>query len=473
MSVSVRDICEAFFDLEEKYNLNYQKIQGCYAWKLIRMHLYYDITRKTQLFGAPQQKSLSLADKVKTFLPFFKNSLLHSPFNGKYNKDILIFDHPRKVIFNGEFCDIYSKFLVDFLKGNYSFEVLEAPYLNHHYTQKQDYMRYTDAIQLGSYIHKKFNKVEFSQDESELILKVQKELEDAFNVKLNISWMMKTHILNFQYDFKRYVDLFKKRNPKMIFVVVAYENHAIVAAAKHLGIEVIEIQHGTITDYHLGYSYPEKTRLNGDIPYFPDKILSFGDYWMNEDTSPIHMDNVIPIGFSYFEEQSKDFIGLDSVENQILFISQGVIGKYLSQLAFEFAKTQKDLKIIYKLHPGEYETWKENYPQLVEASAFNNFDVIDNSEIPLYELLAKSNYQVGAFSTAIYEGLMFNCKTFILNVPGIEYLDDLIEGNYVFKIENVDDLIDNLDTFKPTYYDKNFFFKNLDKTLLKSVIDNG
>ena len=239
------------------------------------------------------------------------------------------------------------------------------------------------------------------------------------------------------------------------------------------GIEVIELQHGTITDYHLGYSYPEKTRLNGDIPYFPDKILSFGDYWMNEDTSPIPMDNVIPIGFSYFEEQSKDFIGLDAVENQILFISQGVIGKYLSQLAFEFAKTQRDLKIIYKLHPGEYETWKENYPQLVEASSFDNFEVIDNSEIPLYNLLAKSNCQVGAFSTAIYEGLMFNCKTFILDVPGIEYLDDLIDGKYVFKIGNADDLIDNLDDFKPTYYDKDFFFKNLDKNLLKSVIDNG
>lgn len=54
--VSVRDICEAFFSLEEKYNLNYQEIQGCFAWQLIRMHLYYDIARKTQMFGAPQQK---------------------------------------------------------------------------------------------------------------------------------------------------------------------------------------------------------------------------------------------------------------------------------------------------------------------------------------------------------------------------------------------------------------------------------
>ena len=136
-------------------------------------------------------------------------------------------------------------------------------------------------------------------------------------------------------------------------------------------------------------------------------------------------------------------------------------------------KLKKDLKIIYKLHPGEYETWRENYPELVEASDFDNFEVIDNSEIPLYRLLAESNYQVGAFSTAIYEGLMFNCKTFILDVPGVEYLDDLIDEGYVFKIKDVDDLNSNLEEFNPTYYDKDFFFKNVDKKLLKSVIDNG
>jgi uncharacterized membrane protein len=473
MSVSVNDICEVFFNLEEKYNLNYQEIQGCFAWQLIRMHLYYDITRKTKIFGAPQQKSLTLLDKVTTFLPFFKNSLLHNPFSGKYQKDILIFDHPRKVIFEGEYCDIYSKFLVDFLNEDYSFEVLESPYLNHHFTQKQDYISYTDAIQLGSYIHKKFNKIEFNSKEKEIILKVQNELEAAFNVKLNISWMLTTHILNFQYDYKKYIELFKKRKPKKIFVVVAYENHAVVAAAKSLGIEVIELQHGTITYYHLGYSYPKKTRLNGEIPYFPDKLLSFGEYWMSEDMSPINGGDIVPIGFPYFEAQSKDFVNMEVIDNQVLFISQGVIGKYLSKLAFEFAKNNEGLKIIYKLHPGEYETWRENYPELVEASASDNFEVIDNSEIPLYKLLAQSNYQVGAFSTAIYEGLMFNCKTFILDVPGVEYLNDLIERGYVFKISNADDLNDNLRKFKPTDYDKNFFFKSLDTELLKRVVDNG
>ncbi len=473
MVFSVRDICEVFFNLEEKYNLNYQEIQGCYPWQLIRMFLYYDITRRTQTFGAPQQQSLSIFDKIKSFTPFVKNSIFHSPFGGKENKDILIFDHPRKVIYDGEYCDIYSNFLVDFLKDSYSFEVLEAPYLNKHFTKKQSYIKYTDRIQLGSYIYKKFNKIQFTDEEMSLISDVRKELEKAFNLEINLEWILTIHILNFTYDYKKYIELFKKRKPKMIFVVVAYENQAIVAAAKDLGITVVELQHGTITDYHLGYSYPKKTRLGGEIKYFPDKILTFGDYWINSETCPIDSKDIIPIGFPYFESQSKDFINISPRKNQVLFISQGVIGKYLSKVAFELASELKGYEVIYKLHPGEYATWRQNYPELVEASSWDNFKVIDNSETPLYKLFAQSNYQVGAFSTAIYEGLMFNCKTFILDVPGVEYLDDLINKNYVFKISDASDLIDNLDEFKPEDYDKNFFFKNLDEKLLKSVIDNG
>lgn len=473
MSFKVSEICNVFFNLEEKYNLNFREIQGCYPWQLIRMYLYYDISRRTNTFGAPQQQSLSIFDKIKSFSPFLKNSILYNPLSGNDKKDILIFDHPRKVIFNGEYRDIYSYFLVDFLKDSYSFEIMEAPYLNKHFTNKREYVKYTDRIQLGSYIHKKFHKIEFTNEEKELISSIEKELESAFNLKIDITQIFAMHILNFQYDYKKYLELFKKRNVKMIFVVVAYENQAVVAAAKDLGIKVIELQHGTISDYHLGYSYPLKTRLDGEIKYFPNQILTFGDYWINEDNCPISKNDIIPIGFPYFEVQSKDYMNIQPDKHQILFISQGVIGKYLSKLAYQLADKSKDFKIIYKLHPGEYETWKENYPDLVSANQLKNFEVIDNSKIPLYKLFAESSYQVGAFSTAIYEGLMFNCKTFILDVPGVEYLEDLIKRGYVFKIEDIDDLINNLEEFKPADYDKNFFFKNFDKNLLKGVIDNG
>ena len=468
--MDIEDICEIFFNLEEKYNLNYQKIQGCYPWQLVRVYLYYEITRRIGIFGSPQQKSLTSIDKIRSFIPFLKNSIKSNPLAGRYTKDFLIFDHPRKVLIDGEYKDIYSYFLVDYLDDS-SFEVLEAPYFNQHFTKEKEYIKYTDRIQLGSYIHKKLHKITFTKKEENLILTVKKELENQFNIKIDLENIFKNHILNFQYDYKLYTKLFKKRKPKKIFVVVAYENKAIVKAAKDLNIEVVELQHGTITDYHLGYSYPLKTRMNSDIAYFPDKILTFGDYWLSSKSSPILRENIIPIGFSYFESQSKDFINLKANDNQILFISQGVIGKELSKLAYEFARKMPDYRVIYKLHPGEYETWRVNYPELVND--LYNFIVIDDSKTQLYELFAKSKYQIGAFSTAIYEGLMFDCITFIVNIGGIEYLSDLIDEGYVMKINNITQLIDNLETFEPKEYNKDLFFKKLDKDLLKIVIENG
>ena len=468
--MDVSQICEVFFKLEEKYSLNYQLIQDCYAWQLIRVYLYYEITRRLRIFGSPQQSSLTLIDKILSFKPFLVNSIKSNPFVGRYKKDFLIFDHPRKVLFDGEYRDIYSYFLVDMLDED-SFEVLEAPYLNKHYSDKKEYIKYTDRIQMASYFYKKLHKVKFTQKEQHLISTVKKELKKEFNLDIDIENILKDHILNFKHDYKAYTRLFKKRKPKKIFVVVAYENQAIVKAAKDLNIEVVEIQHGTITDYHLGYSYPLKTRLNSNIAYFPDKILTFGDYWVNSDSSPVLDENIVPIGFPYFEAQSKEFIDFETIENQILFISQGVIGKELSKFAYEFAQKMPNYRVIYKLHPGEYATWRENYPELLND--LYNFIVIDSSEVPLYELFAKSSFQVGAFSTAIYEGLMFGCKTFIVNVSGVEYLSDLINEGYVMKISNISQLIDNLETFQPKKLDKDFIFKDFDEELLKSVIENG
>ena len=113
MTFTVKEICQSIWNLEEKYELNHNEIQRCYPCQLISMYLYYEITRKTNVFESAQQSSLSLADKINSFLPFAKNSILSNPLSGKETVDVLIFDHPRKVIFEDEYQDIYSYFLKD------------------------------------------------------------------------------------------------------------------------------------------------------------------------------------------------------------------------------------------------------------------------------------------------------------------------------------------------------------------------
>ena len=432
MTFTVKEICERIWELEERYELNHMEIQGTYPWLIIRMYVYYEITRKTQVFESAQQASLSLFDKVKSFAPFIKNSLLNNPFSGG-KCDVLIFDHPRKVIFQNEYKDIYSYFLPQTLKENgKSFEIVESPYLNKHFTsksyQKKNNVRFNDRILLGSFINKSRNrgKVPFTEDEKSRIDLLKKELETAFSIEIDLFRIIEDHILNFKYDYEKYLELLEKKQPKQVC---------------------------------------KKDGKYKEIEYFPNKILSFGDYWQNACSFPIGKENIISMGYPYFNESSLEFMKIDKNHNQIIFISQGVIGKYLSKFAYETARNLEDYKIIYKLHPGEYATWRENYESLVKAEKMDNFKVIDKSEPPLYELFAKSQYQVGAFSTAIYEGLSFNCKTFIIEAPGIEYLDALFDKGIVLKVDDSDDMIEKMNDSNLAEYDKNYIFKPYDKSV--------
>jgi hypothetical protein len=45
-------------------------------------------------------------------------------------------------------------------------------------------------------------------------------------------------------------------------------------------------------------------------------------------------------------------------------------------------------------------------------------------------MMAKSEVQIGVFSTALYEGLGLSCNTFLYNLNGMEYMQDLIDSEY-------------------------------------------
>ena len=56
-SFSVAQICAHFIHLEQKLELFAWQIKGVYIWPLLRMPLYYELTRKLGVFGAPHGSS--------------------------------------------------------------------------------------------------------------------------------------------------------------------------------------------------------------------------------------------------------------------------------------------------------------------------------------------------------------------------------------------------------------------------------
>jgi len=65
--------------------------------------------------------------------------------------------------------------------------------------------------------------------------------------------------------------------------------------------------------------------------------------------------------------------------------------------------------------------------------AKDNVELVDDD---LYKLLSSSEYQVGVYSTAIYEGLLFGLKTILCNTMFVEYMEELIMLDKVFLVLN-------------------------------------
>ena len=248
-------------------------------------------------------------------------------------------------------------------------------------------------------------------------------------------------------------------HPKILIEVNSYCFNCLLfnELAKKRGIKIIELQHGVIGKDNIAYNFYRKINLDT----FPDYIFLFGDFWKKNVNFPITKKQLIVTGFPYMENQLNNYKNhnnrIDNVQN-ILFISQGTIGKKLSKLAIDLNEiiNHKKYKIIYKLHPGEYDRWKREYPWLLNKS----IDIIDNNTKDIYYFFQRSKYQVGVYSTALFEGLHFDLTTIIYKVNGHENVEDLYKKGYAILVSSAKEIKNNLENYKKVIIDKEFLWKS-------------
>jgi len=268
----------------------------------------------------------------------------------------------------------------------------------------------------------------------------------------------------FMYYFYRLVFIFHK--PLAVFTVVYYENIAFIAAAKSLNIPTVELQHGVIYPYHFGYSYPYNSKKF--IGCNPDYICLLSDYWKknilyHEESS------LITLGNSFLAKKSTK----EKKESKtIVIISQGIIGHYLVDFLNKNIKNLDDYTIYFKLHPSDSNIWKKKYPLLYQLSSeYKNLNVVSN-EVALSKLQAISRFQIGVFSTAIYEGIENSCYTILLNINGIEAMENLIKQNNVVIMNKDEELLQYLEnTFYDNFYESIKFFNKFHEKSFKKLLE--
>jgi hypothetical protein len=428
------ETCEKFFKLEKDLNLFGWKIDGVYIWELIRFPVFNLIMQAEGMYGqAHTQIKPSLSNKCKTFLSSLYNYIFKNPFFIPKGT-ILFLGHPRRKLFaDGTYWDIYCDPIIENIEGKFC--ILESYYLNGHLKPaKTKNLYYADFLTLIDFTVSRIvrllkkNKMACDTKSNELI----HEIKSRFDVHISFENQIQKQVVGFRIRSALYSFLFDRIRPKCILVLVGYGNEAKVFAAKKKGIPVIEMQHGTLSPYHVGYNFPEGTTKR----YFADYFFSFGDFWKDVAHFPIPKINIIRVGYPYLAHALEKFKNVPK-KQRIVFISQGSIGAELSSFAVQLRKiTSAHIDIIYKLHPGEYDRWKQEYPCLIDSG----IQIIDSHSPDLYEILSSASWQIGVYSTAIYEGLAFGCMTYLVDLPGVAYMDKLIASGYAQLVQQPEDI---------------------------------
>lgn len=454
---SIKEFSLILEKIENKENLFEKKIKGIYFWKIIRFLLWTEIGIKSKLMEKAHDEKLNKAQRIKKL---FLETIVNFFENNDFKKKIIIFELGIFFQENGKFLKKFCFDLIEKLKKEkIEFEVVYPLYSESKYGKENNYAEENYKyvfFKIVGFIKNKFNFFKFSSEDKKYLEKLKKYFEKETGIK-NLEILneknLKKILINFECEYEYYTNFFKVKQPEKIYIVCSYGREALIAAAQDLDIEVIELQHGIITKYHIGYNFPDVK-----IPYFPDKLLLWGEYWQDNTDLPKNV-KIELYGYPYLKRQYEKYKNIEKNLNQVIFISQGTIGKRLSEKAIEFAKENPQLKVVYRLHPGEFLRWKKEYRDLYENRNLENLEISDNNEKNLYEYLFESEYLIGVYSTVIYEALELNLKVGVVKLSGSENIEDLIVGNYIKLFEKSEKInIEKLKNLK--IIENNFFNKN-------------
>lgn len=412
---------DPFLEIENRYGLVKDQIDGFAYWTYFRSDLERDIMKKYDSSGELYvHPARSKWQQMKARIGTVKYAVLYGRVRKK-NRDMLILNAERRV-WNG---DVYECIYTDQIAVEYPDSlVLERPYFQKHFRPvNTNNLVYTDGIEIKAMVHwymrKAIHKKQVADLRERLCSKIRKPVEEicnAYQVEYDINNILDKMICGyFVYRTKKkeFAKILDRIKPKIILEVVGYNIDCLIMneLASERNIPTVELQHGVTGRSHIAYNYFPGTQ----VKQFPQYFFAFSKFWIDETGFPLTEDKLKETGFPHLDSKARKIRKrIDrSFPYKILFISQPKIGEMLSGLAVDLNMLidSKQYQIVYKLHPGEYERWRERYPKL----AASGIEVIDNSRVELYELFAASTYQIGGYgSTATFEGLQFDLKTYIL-----------------------------------------------------------
>lgn len=427
---------DRFLMLEEP--LFERDVDGVHYWHFIRFHVYDMVLEHLGwIRKQPLRKMVSLRKKISIAIALLSNAVRRSVNKNRTEADILVLKGKNSVKSKGSFIDPYTSFLDT--QGGLNCIWWEDLYRWEHVEgDDPERLYYLDSVHLRAMLKRclSFSGSAALAEEARYIVSYFQE--NGIGISERKLVFLLTLVQNY---FKYYSVSLKKAlmtiHPKVLVIISHYDPFKmfLTKCAHELGVYVVELQHGSMGRYHIGYNI----RKRGKCDTLPDEIFTFGDFWTEQSSLTKNGVRLTTTGFPYFEQHSDQLHkGASSARKRILIISQEVIRETLSSLAVALARTleQSRYEIVYKLHPAEYTTW-----ELIYSDEFKRSGVTVVANGNLYTLLGTTDIHIGVYSTVIIESLVFEKPLILLEAYGAHYYTELVEKGRAFFARDTRDVV--------------------------------
>ncbi len=464
---------DKFLWFEEENGYLLDDMKGFHYWAYMRWAVY----SRLQSVIFEEFDHVKKRKEIADVFSVMKNIVWHSKVR-KDNADILFLCHERRVLADGKYEDIYTDKLADMLECN----VLSCEYpfyWRHMEPAYTDEIVYLDFIRLYASVSRKIKRVpaEASDFMERKAAEIDMRIRELFHVEIGSGYIYE--LLKKTYarygPMKKCIEKFLKRiRPKILIGVVAYDPDKMLffEMANELGIITIELQHGYIGSRHIGYNYLAERRY----PWLPQKAFFFSRYWIDECRFPIGDENKYPLGFPYQESQVKLFKKTAGEKGiiRIIVISEPELDEEMLKISSEIIDEADvrgiGISVVFKLHPHSY---GRVFPQAEVLEAVGKFRIVNSSAESLYSIFANSDVQIGTVSTAVFEGLSYNLKTYIYN-DGMSkwYMKDLLETGCAKLFDSAKEFVDyieNLDIERGETLSSRFFVPDALENMKEAV----
>jgi hypothetical protein len=444
------ELCEQFLRLEEDENLFEKPIQQTFFWEHVRYYVFLELQRTLGLIGVqPFSGPNRVQACIRKMASGFQAMFSRNPF-WTTSKPLMFFGCPRR---SPDEAGVWWDTSVDPYLDALSFPAYYIERYNHdrHYTPTRTRdVKYHDlfAILAGIYRLATFYQ-RFTPGESTLLQNIEQQLKNQFNAAIDVTGITRSILKTRRCLLGMYRRLLRQVRPEMVFFAsINYFERISIEACKEVGLPTVEIQHGVIGPTDLCYVYPRGVSLR----CFPDYLLVYGPFWQQCVRYPLPQERVLAVGNPYLEAQAQRERTASPGES-IVFISGAAVGGELSRFAARLADHPRlNVPIVYRLHPFELD-WQTRYPWLKHPRIL----ISENRQENLYAVLVRAKAQVGVNSAALFEGLAFGLRTFLLDLPGIENMEPLLRKGYARRVSEPAEVFEDVSS-RPGRIDRDYFF---------------